>query len=200
MSIENIIAKNKQWAAQTVKEDPSFFSKLSGIQRPQFLWVGCSDSRVPANQITGTLPGEVFVHRNIANVIGHTDMNALSVIQYAVDVLGIEEIIVCGHYHCGGVMAALSDQNFGLIDNWLCHLKDTYTFHQEKLDKITDPEARMIAFTDLHVQEQVRNLARTTVIQNAWKSGKNIVLHGLVYDLRNGLLKQLPVPNISLSR
>ncbi|MEY2742949.1 MAG: hypothetical protein RIS21_1320, partial [Planctomycetota bacterium] len=169
MRIEQLLERNRAWAAAMVKEDPGFFSRLSQLQKPEFLWIGCSDSRVPANQITGTLPGEVFVHRNVGNVVVHTDLNLLTVVEYAVEVLGIEHVIVCGHYGCGGVRAAMTQKDFGLINHWLRNIKDVHRTYRGELEAIGNEDLRADRLTELNVLEQVHNLAKTTCIQTAWK-------------------------------
>ena len=190
---EQLLLQNKAWVEQKNMEDPQFFQRLSKIQTPHFLWIGCSDSRVPANQITGTDPGEMFVHRNIANMVVHTDMSMLSVLDYAVNVLEVPHVIVCGHYGCGGVKAAMSNKQFGLIDNWIRHIKDVYRLHQDELDAIDDPEQRENRFIELNVIEQVIDLTQTSIIQNAWTKRKSPHVHGWVYDIRNGVIKDLKV-------
>ena len=192
-SYEQLLLQNKAWVAQKNYEDPEFFTKLSKIQTPKFLWVGCSDSRVPANQITGTDPGEVFVHRNIANMVVHTDMNLLSVLDYAVNVLEVEHVIVCGHYGCGGIKAAMGNKQFGVIDNWIRHIKDVYRMHQDELEDIADLDERQNRFTELNVIEQVYDLVKTSIVQNSWQKRKTPQVHGWVYDIRNGLIKDLKV-------
>jgi carbonic anhydrase len=184
---------NKKWVNKKMQEDPAYFDKLSKGQKPPFLWIGCSDSRVPANEITGTAPGEVFVHRNIANMVIHTDMSMLSVLDYAVNVLEVRHVIVCGHYGCGGVIAAMSQKQFGLIDNWLRHIKDVYRIHQDELDAIEDDHVRANRLVELNVQEQVFDLTKTSIIQNTWAQSKFLQVHGLVYDINNGILKDLNV-------
>lgn len=188
---QNLFENNKKWVQQMNNSEPGFFEKLAKGQQPQFLWIGCSDSRVPANEITGTLPGEVFVHRNIANMVIHTDMSMLSVLDYAVNVLEVKHIIVCGHYGCGGVNAAMGNKSVGLIDNWLRHIKDVYRLYKDELNGIDDTKARGNRLVELNVQEQVMGLAKTSIVQNAWAQGKFLQLHGIVYDLSNGLLVDL---------
>jgi len=188
-----LLSGNREWVDQRVKEDPDYFKKLSQGQSPEVLWIGCSDSRVPANQITGTKPGEVFVHRNIANVCAHSDMNMLSVLDYAVNVLKVKHVIVAGHYGCGGVAAALSNKQFGLIDNWLRHIKDVYRLHSHELDRISDPQLRVNRLVELNVIEQSYNLCKTTIIQNAWKERSDLEVHGWVIDIGTGLVKDLKV-------
>lgn len=179
------------------QEDPEFFNRLAKGQHPNFLWIGCADSRVPANQITGTAPGDVFVHRNIANMVIHTDMSMLSVLDYAVNVLEVKHIIVCGHYGCGGVNTAMGNLSVGLIDNWLRHIKDVYRLHRKELDAIEDMKARSDRFVELNVVEQALDLCKTSIVQNAWKQGKFLEIHGVVYDIANGLLKDLNVQTSS---
>ncbi len=188
---ERLLLENKAWAAEKVEDDSQYFIKMAKDQKPKFLWIGCSDSRVPANEITNTEPGEIFVQRNIANLVVHTDLNLLSVLQYAVDVLEVEHIIVCGHYGCGGVKAALGTQSFGLIDQWLRNIKEVYRMHQVEIDTISDPVAQTDRLVELNVQEQVANLSRTTIVQKAWKNHQRPHIHGWVYDLKNGLLKNV---------
>lgn len=188
-----LLDNNKVWVKEKLDKDPEYFLRLSKLQAPDYLWIGCSDSRVPANEITGTQPGEVFVHRNIANMVVHTDMNMLSVLDYAVNVLGVKHVIVCGHYGCGGVLAAMGNQQFGLIDNWLRHIKDVYYLHRNELDAITDTEQRGRRFVELNVMEQVMDLSKTSIIQNSWKNHKRPTIHGWVYDLKTGIINELNV-------
>lgn len=188
-----LLDNNKVWVKEKLAKDPEYFLRLSKLQAPDYLWIGCSDSRVPANEITGTQPGEVFVHRNIANMVVHTDMNMLSVLDYAVNVLGVKHVIVCGHYGCGGVLAAMGNQQFGLIDNWLRHIKDVYYLHRNELDAIADTEERGRRFVELNVMEQVMDLSKTSIIQNSWKNHKRPSIHGWVYDLKTGIIKELNV-------
>ncbi|MEZ4946996.1 MAG: carbonate dehydratase [Cyclobacteriaceae bacterium] len=188
-----LLQKNKEWVEAMISSDPEYFSKLAGGQKPPVLWIGCADSRVPANEIIGAPPGEVFVHRNIANMVVHTDMNMLSVLDYAVNVLKVQHVIVCGHYGCGGVRAAMSNQQFGLIDNWIRHIKDVYRFHQDELEGIQDMGERENRFIELNVIEQVYDLAKTSIIQNSWSKSKSPFIHGWVYDIRNGLINDLKV-------
>ena len=195
-TIKHLFENNKQWADKITVANPSFFKNLSEQQTPQYLWIGCSDSRVPANELLGMQPGEVFVHRNIANQVIHTVLNFLSVIQYAVEILKVKDIIVCGHYCCGGVNAAFHNESHGLIDNWLRHIQDVYRFNQQKLDSIVDEEERMNMFCELNVIEQVANVCNTTVLKNAWLAKQNVTVHGLVYNLHDGILKDL---NVSVS-
>ncbi|MGV3504352.1 MAG: carbonic anhydrase [Adhaeribacter sp.] len=189
--MEKIFAGNRQWVSQKLSQDPDYFKKLAQGQKPEYLYIGCSDSRVPANEITNTVSGEIFVHRNIANMVVHTDINMLSVLQYAVEVLKVRHVIVCGHYGCGGILAAMSDQQFGLIDNWLTNIKDVMRLHEAEFLRISDPEARARRLVELNVIEQVRNLSKTSIIQNAMKRENPPSLHGLVYDIHEGLLKDL---------
>lgn len=193
--LEELFRNNRSWAERITDKDPDFFRKLAEQQAPEFLWIGCADSRVPANEIMGLLPGEVFVHRNVANLVIHTDMNCLSVLQYAVEVLRVKHILVTGHYGCGGVMAALQDREFGLIDNWLRHIRDVYRVHEAAFDGL-DENARIDLLCELNVGEQVANVCHTTIVQNAWKRGQALSVHGFIYGLSDGLLKDLGV-NIS---
>ncbi len=194
-NIENLLSNNRAWSEQVQKDDPTFFERLAAQQTPKYLWIGCADSRVPANQVTGLAPGEVFVHRNIANVVVNTDINCLSVLQYAVEVLKVTDIIVCGHYGCGGVMAALAKQRFGLIDNWLRNIKDVASKHVAELDTL-DEKARVDRLCELNVSQQVANLCHTTIVQGAWASGASLTVHGVIYGLVDGKLKDLGV-NVS---
>ncbi len=186
-----LLDNNKAWAAQKVIDDPAFFTRLVNVQAPEFLWIGCSDSRVPANEVTGTLPGQIFVHRNIANMVVSTDLNLLSVVEYAVDVLKVKHVIVCGHYGCGGVKAAMGDRSIGMIDTWLRNIKTVYRLHKAEVDALTDTEARMDRMVDLNVIEQVNNLSKTTIIQRAWNQRGGPHLHGWVYRLSDGIVKPL---------
>jgi carbonic anhydrase len=188
-----LLLQNRAWVEQMLGEDKDFFNNLANVQKPDFLWIGCSDSRVPANQITGTSPGEVFVHRNIANMVVHTDMNMLSVLDYAVNVLEVNHVIVCGHYGCGGVKTAMTNKQVGLIDNWIRHIKDVYRMHQNELESIKDMKAREDRFIELNVIEQVYDLGKTSIIQNSWRKRNGPYVHGWVYDIRNGLIKDLKV-------
>jgi carbonic anhydrase len=192
-TIDHLFKNNRVWADKITKKDPLFFKSLSEQQNPEYLWIGCSDSRVPANELLGMQPGEVFVHRNIANQVIHTDLNCLSVIQYAVEILKIKHIIVCGHYGCGGVQASLDTESYGLIDNWLRHIEDVYRFHQEKLDAIPYETDKVNTLCELNVIEQVANVCNTTILRNAWKNNQDITIHGLVYNLHDGILKNLNV-------
>lgn len=184
-----LLENNKAWAAKQLEKDPEFFNELAKGQTPPVLWIGCADSRVPANEIIGAKSGEVFVHRNIANMVVHSDMNMLSVLDYAVNVLKVKHVIVCGHYGCGGVATAMTNKHVGLIDNWIRHIKDTYRFHKVELDSIHDYTTRLNRFIELNVQEQVYDLAKTSIIQNAWASGQEVHLHGWVYAIEDGLIR-----------
>lgn len=190
---EQLLLQNRAWVQQKLGEDKDFFNKLANTQKPDFLWIGCADSRVPANEITGTAPGEVFVHRNIANMVVHSDMNMLSVLDYAVNVLEVSHVIVCGHYGCGGVRAAMGNKQIGLIDNWIRHIKDVYRMHHEELEAIKDMKAREDRFVELNVIEQVIDLGKTSIIQNAWQKRGGPYVHGWVYDVGNGIIKDLKV-------
>jgi carbonic anhydrase len=192
-SYTRLLENNKSWVKKKLELDPNYFNKLSGGQNPEYLWIGCSDSRVPANQITGTQPGEIFVHRNIANMVIHTDMNMLSVLSYAVEVLKVKHIIVCGHYGCGGVLAAMGNKQYGLIDNWLRHIKDIYRLYEKELDSIQDTEARGRRLVELNVIEQVGDLSKTSIVQNAWERKQPLHVHGWVYDIHDGIINDLGV-------
>jgi carbonic anhydrase len=191
--LDHLFEKNRAWAAELTRGDPEFFERLVGQQSPEYLWIGCSDSRVPANQIVGLAPGELFVHRNVANVVVHTDLNCLSVLQFAVDVLQVKHVIVCGHYGCGGVFAALRDAKLGLIDNWLRHIQDVGAKHRAQLDAFADEAKRFARLCELNVVEQVRNVGDTTVVRDAWRRGQPLSVHGWIYDVRDGLLRDLDV-------
>ena len=189
---EKLLLENKAWAQEMLEEDADYFNRLSTLQTPEFLWIGCSDSRVPADKITGTQPGEIFVHRNIANLVIHTDVNLLSVLDYAVNHLKVNHVIVCGHYGCGGVKAAMTNHDFNhLLNMWLRNIKDVYRLYQQELEAIPDEEARADRLVELNVTEQVMKLAKTSIIQRAWKYGKRPVLHGWVYGLKDGIIKSL---------
>jgi len=188
---EKLLAENKAWAKQQTEEDPAFFSRLAHLQTPEFLWIGCSDSRVPADKITGTQPGEIFVHRNIANMVVHTDLNLLSVLQYAVEVLQVKHIIVCGHYGCGGVKAAMTHHSYGIINKWLRNIKDVYRIHKSEVDEMLNEEEKLNKLIELNVKEQVLNLAKTSIVQSAWKHHKRPNLHGWVYGLDDGIIKPI---------
>jgi carbonic anhydrase len=194
-SLDQLLANNRRWAENITAQDPNFFQALSQQQTPHYLWVGCSDSRVPANQIIGVSPGELFVHRNVANLVVHTDLNCLSVIQFAVDVLGVQHLIVCGHYGCGGVQAALDNARLGLIDNWLRHVQDVRQKHEALLAGL-DETQRSNKLCELNVIEQVFNLCQTTIVQGAWERGQELAVHGWIYGLSDGLIRDL---NISTS-
>jgi carbonic anhydrase len=191
--LDPLFKKNQQWAGAIIKKDPGFFQTLSRQQAPEYLWIGCSDSRVPANEICGLLPGEIFVHRNVANIVVHSDLNCLSVMQYAVDVLRVKHIIVVGHYGCGGVRAALGNQKFGLIDNWLRHVQDTKVRYAEHLECYRDESDRVDRLCELNVITQVINAAQTTIVQNAWERGQELAIHGWVYGLKDGLVRHLGI-------
>lgn len=190
---KKILDNNRIWSETKLSEDPEYFEKLAQGQKPPLLWIGCSDSRVPANEVIGAQPGEVFVHRNIANMVIHSDMNMLSVLDYAVNVLQVKHVIVCGHYGCGGVKAAMGNSSIGIIDNWIRHIKDTYRHHHHYLNSIIDEKERFDAFVELNVKEQVSDLAKTSIVQNAWKNGQDLCLHGWVYGLDSGIVKDLDV-------
>jgi carbonic anhydrase len=192
-ALSHLLANNRAWAAEMTRQDPEFFSALSRQQAPQYLWIGCSDSRVPANQIVGLLPGEMFVHRNVANVVVHTDLNCLSTIQFAVEVLRVGHIIICGHYGCGGVLSALRDDKLGLIDNWLRHIQDIRWKHQAQLDALETEKLRHNRLCELNVIEQVVNVSQTTVVRDAWARGQALVVHGWIYDIGDGLLRDLGI-------
>ena len=200
---QKLLDNNKKWVESKLNQDPDFFNNLSAGQKPPVLWIGCADSRVPANEIIGAGPGEVFVHRNIANLVVHSDMNMLSVLDYAVNVLEVKHVIVCGHYGCGGVQTAMTNKHVGLIDNWIRHIKDVYRFHQDELNAIEDEKKRFDSFVDFNVVEQVLNLAKTSIVQSAWERGQNLHVHGWVYDIKDGLIKDLDITlrdNKSLSK
>ena len=185
---EKILQDNKDWAAGEVAKDANYFKRLIAIQSPEILWIGCSDSRVPADKITGTEPGEIFVHRNVANLVVHTDLNLLSVLQYAVEVIKVKHVIVCGHHNCGGIRAALNNHSIGLIDKWLWNIKNVYQQHKEQINALATEDEKVDLLTELNVKEQVLNLAKTSIIQKAWKNNHAPDLHGWVYDLRDGIL------------
>ncbi|HEV8203373.1 MAG TPA: carbonate dehydratase [Pyrinomonadaceae bacterium] len=191
--LKRLLDQNRAWAENISASDPDFFPTLAKQQSPRFLWIGCSDSRVPANQLVGLVPGEMFVHRNVANVVDHTDFNCLSVMQYAIDVLKVDHIIVCGHHSCGGVKAAMDNLQLGLIDNWLRHVQDVLHEHEELLAKVRDENERLNRLCELNVIEQVLNVGRTTIVQSAWQRGQELVVHGWIYGLENGLLRDLNV-------
>jgi carbonic anhydrase len=189
--IDDCLDANRAWAAETAARDPDFFRRLEALQNPRLLWIGCSDSRLPPNEIIGRAPGELFVHRNVANVVEHTDVNCLSVLQYAVDVLKVEHVIVCGHYGCGGVRAAMSPQPLGLIDNWLRHIRDVHLWNRDELMALADLDARANRLAELNVAAQVANVCHTTIVQDAWRRGQSVTVHGWIYALRDGLLRDL---------
>ena len=189
--IDDCFAANRRWARATVEEDPLFFKRLEALQHPDLLWIGCSDSRLPPNEIIGRAPGELFVHRNVANLVEHTDVNCLSVLQYAVDVLKVKHIIVTGHYGCGGIRAAMAAQPLGLIDNWLRHVRDVHLWNREELSAIPDMEKRANRLAELNVEAQVANVCHTTIVQDAWRRGQQLSIHGWIYSLADGLLRDL---------
>jgi carbonic anhydrase len=188
-SYEKLLLENKAWALEQKASDPEYFLRLAAQQAPEFLWIGCSDSRVPADKITGTEPGEIFVHRNIANLVVNTDINLLSVLQYAVEVLKVKHVIVCGHYGCGGVKAAMGNHYYGIINHWLKEIKDVYRFHRDEVDTLPTEEERVNRLTELNVREQIFNLSKTAIIQGAWKAEQRPQLHGWVYGLNDGIIK-----------
>ncbi|MEE9380668.1 MAG: carbonate dehydratase [Hyphomonadaceae bacterium] len=196
--IESLFENNKTWAQSKTAVDAGFFTKLSNVQSPDYLWIGCSDSRVPANEIVGLQAGELFVHRNIANVVPHADMNCLSVIQYAVEVLNVKHIIVTGHYGCGGIRAAMSDKDYGQIENWLAHIRDVYHQNYDEISQISDAGAQVDRLCELNVETQVRNVARTSIVQKAWRDDVELAVHGWVYSLKDGILQDLDVGISSL--
>lgn len=190
---KELFENNRYWAKRMTQINPSFFQDLACQQKPKYLWIGCADSRVPANEIVGLLPGEIFVHRNVANLVIHTDINCLSVLQYAVEILQVEHVIVCGHYGCGGIEAAVEDQRHGLIDNWLRHVRDVYQRHHTQLKRAKNKESLLRSLCEFNVKEQVVNVANTTTVQDAWRRGQSLYLHGWIYDIHDGLLKDLKV-------
>jgi carbonic anhydrase len=190
-SLPHLFENNRAWAEHIRNDDPEFFPRLSRLQRPEYLWIGCADSRVPANDIVGLLPGELFVHRNVANIVVHTDLNCLSVMQFAVDVLGVKHVLVVGHYGCGGVHAALEKKRLGLIDNWLRHIQDVHGKHRDLLDAMDDPQAREDRLCELNVIEQVANVCQTSIVLDAWERGQDLTIHGWIYGLRDGLIRDL---------
>jgi carbonic anhydrase len=198
-SLDHLLENNKNWAREVVESDPVFFERLTLQQAPEVLWIGCSDSRVPANQITRLLPGEIFVHRNIANVVIHSDINCQAVIQYAVEQLKIKHIVVCGHYGCGGVKAAIENAGSGLLDNWLRHISDALRYHSTAIESITEAEPRFDLCCEKNVIEQVRNVCSSDVVKNAWKSNQSLTVHGWIYSIKDGLIKDLKVSASSLS-
>ncbi len=192
-SLTHLLENNRAWAMSMREQDPAFFSKLTGQQSPEYLWIGCSDSRVPANQIVGLLPGELFVHRNVANVVTHTDLNCLSVLQFAIDVLQVKHVIVCGHYGCGGVGAALRRERLGLVDNWLGHVRDIVGKHERRLAGFRDEDSRLRRLCELNVIEQVVNVSQTTIVRDAWLHNQSLTLHGWIYGIHDGLLRDLRI-------
>ena len=198
--IDELFAANREWAKAQLAQDPRFFERLVSIQRPDLLWIGCSDSRVPANEIIGRAPGEVFVHRNVANLVEHTDVNCLSVLQYAIDVLQVKHVIVCGHYGCGGIRAAMQAQPLGLIDNWLRHVRDVHLWNREELSAIADPDKRVDRLAELNIEAQVANVCHTTIVQDAWRRGQPLTVHGWIYSLSDGLLRDLGMSIESIDR
>ncbi len=198
--LEQLLKNNEEWAEQIKTQDPGFFESLAAQQAPEYLWIGCSDSRVPANQLLGLLPGDIFVHRNVANLVVHTDLNCMSVIQYAVDVLKVKHIIVTGHYGCGGVRAALENQSHGLIDSWLRNIKDTYQKHKDRFDPGMTEDEKVDYLCELNVMQQVDNLCYTTIVQQAWERGQQLSVHGLMYSIKDGLLKDLNVEVSSMEQ
>jgi carbonic anhydrase len=190
-AIEKIMLENKAWASAKLHSDPNYFERQVREQNPNFFWIGCSDSRVPANEVTNTEPGEIFVHRNVANLVVNTDLNMLSVLQYAVEVLKVKDIIVCGHYGCGGVKAALHNQSFGMLNKWLRNIKDVYRIHRDEINAISNEDKRVDALVELNVKEQVLNLAKTSIIQRAWLNHQRPAIHGWVYDIKDGILRDL---------
>jgi carbonic anhydrase len=191
--LAHLFANNRTWAAAMTHQDPEFFKRLAQQQAPRYLWIGCSDSRVPANQIVGLMPGEMFVHRNVANVVAHTDLNCLSTIQFAVEVLRVRHIVVCGHYGCGGVLAALRGEKLGLVDNWLQHVRDLRLRHDQHLATLPSDKERHERLCELNVLEQVRNVSQTTIVRDAWQRGQELAVHGWIYDIRDGLLRDLDI-------
>ncbi len=188
---EKLLLQNKSWVSEKLDLDKDYFNNLAYIQKPEFLWIGCSDSRVPANEITHTEPGEIFVHRNIANLVVNTDLNMLSVLKYAIEVLHVKHIVVCGHYGCGGIKAAITNHHFGMLNKWLRNIKDVYRLHQQELSAFTDSEKKEDALVEFNIIEQVNNLAKTSIVQKSWQNNSFPVLHGCVYGLKNGILKDL---------
>ncbi len=191
--LKQLFDTNREWARHITAENPDFFRNLARQQTPAYLWIGCSDSRVPANDIVGLKPGELFVHRNVANLVIHTDFSCLTAMQFAVEVLKVRHIIVCGHYGCGGVLAAMENRELGLMDNWLCHIKDLYARYRDRIDTLTTPEQRTNLLCELNVKTQVAHVTHTTIVQNAWKRGQSLSVHGWIYSMADGLLKDLGV-------
>lgn len=192
-NLNHLLEQNKDWSARMIGRDPEFFTRLSGVQTPRYMWIGCSDSRVPANEIVGLLPGEMFVHRNVANLAVHTDMNLLTVLQYAVEILKVEHVIVCGHYGCGGIRAVVENQRLGLIDNWLRNVRDVYCLNRDRLEQTGNLIERVDLLCELNVAQQVRNVAHTSIVQGAWKRGQNLAIHGWIYGLKDGKVKDLNI-------
>lgn len=199
-SLDYLFANNTRWAEDIKKEDPEFFNKLAQQQKPEFLWIGCADSRVPANEIVGLLPGELFVHRNVANLVIQTDLNCLSVLQYAVEYLQVKHIIVTGHYGCGGVKAAMETKQLGMIDYWVRSIRDVYFNHQEEMQSICDEAERIDRLCELNVEQQVANVAHTNIVQNAWKKGQSVTIHGWVYSICDGIIRQITTPIKSIEQ
>lgn len=197
--LDHLFRQNRSWSEGVRLGDPDYFERLTAQQNPEYLWIGCADSRVPANQVLGLAPGEVFVHRNIANVVAHSDFNCLSVLEYAVDILKVKHVIVCGHYGCGGVSAALADHRLGLIDNWLRHIRDVRQRHIDELVAITDADARLDRLCELNVMAQAAHVCQTTIVQNAWERGQQLAVHGWIYSLRDGLLRDLDTETTSIT-
>ena len=198
--LSELFENNKKWAEKIKESKPNFFKRLSKQQKPKYLWIGCSDSRVPATEIVDLDPGEIFVHRNISNVVVHTDLNCLSVIQYAVDVLKVKHIIVCGHYGCGGVISALHNEEHGLIDNWLRHVRDVYRLYQSEIDELNSDKEKVDLLCELNVKEQVKNVYHTSIVQRAWKAGQSLSIHGWIYSIEDGILKDLNVCHTGLEK
>ncbi|MFT3695521.1 MAG: carbonate dehydratase [Kofleriaceae bacterium] len=189
--LEDCFVANRKWAADMVKQDPLYFKRLEHAQKPDMLWIGCADARIPPNELMGRPPGDIFVHRNVANLVEHTDVNCLSVLQFAVDVLQVRHVVVCGHYGCGGVRAAMSSQPLGLIDNWLRHIRDVHLWNREQLNAIEDPNLRANRLAELNVEAQVANVCHTTIVQDAWRRGQSLTVHGWIYALADGLIRDL---------
>ncbi len=198
--INQLIGNNRDWAKRFEQDNPGIFEKLAKQQKPEYLWIGCSDSRVPANTIVGLQPGEVFVHRNIANLVHHSDLNVLSVMEYAVNVLQVKDIILCGHYGCGGVAASMENCEHGIVDNWIRMIKDSYSTYQEKFENISNEKERLDLMCEINVIEQVRNICHTSIVQNAWRRGQTLSVHGVIYGIEDGLLKDLDVTTNSLEQ
>ena len=192
-TLKHLFENNKLWSKKVTEKFPDFFSTLAEQQNPEYVWIGCSDSRVSASNIVGLMPGDIFVHRNIANLVIHTDMNCLSVLQFAVEVLQVKHIIVCGHYGCGGVQAALENKRHGLIDNWLRHIQDTANLYEEVLSEIDDADKKLDKLCELNVVEQVLNVGETTIVQDAWERGQNLRVHGWIYDIKDGIISDLDI-------